>query len=154
MIIGTTDLSTLNGSLKKIAKNAGVETKDLFVSDLFDISATECNGHVDHGHFDITLKSETLKNFVCLLHYYNGEWRVVENAKITNNCEHLEFDEDECSPFAIVVAPGAENVEQPQNNNLGWIIGSSVVGVVVVAGLVAVLVFLLRIKKKKVESEK
>lgn len=103
-IVGTQDLSSLNDAIKNIAKKLGLNTTDLAVSDMFDISATECNGHEDHGHFDITLKAETLDNFVCLLHYYNGEWRVVDNAKVTNNGEHLEFDEDEFSPFAIVVS--------------------------------------------------
>ena len=93
IIRGTKDLSTLNEIIAKIAKRLGVEVTDLAASDLFDIDANGCTGeHDDHGYFDITLKAETLENFVCLLHYYNGEWRVIENVLVTQNGEHLEFD--------------------------------------------------------------
>ncbi|MBR3692613.1 MAG: LPXTG cell wall anchor domain-containing protein [Clostridia bacterium] len=104
MITEAGDLSELNAKVKEIAEKMGLDMKDLAVSHLFDISTTDCDGHADHGHFDVTLSADTLHNFVCLLHYYNGEWRIVENAQVTNNGEHLEFDEDEFSPFAIVVS--------------------------------------------------
>ena len=112
------DLSALNEDLIELAANIGISVTDLAVSDMFDISATDCESHEDHGHFDITLKSDTLKNFVCLLHYYNGEWRIVDNAEVTNNGTHLEFDEDEFSPFAIVVstAPIQSGVSQACSN--------------------------------------
>lgn len=127
-IVGTQDLSSLNDAIKNIAKKLGLNTTDLAVSDMFDISATDCNGHEDHGNFDITLKAETLDNFVCLLHYYNGEWRIVDNAKVTNNGEHLEFDEDEFSPFAIVVS----TVEI--SDGVGTIMsGGSIIAIVVFA---------------------
>ncbi len=108
IIVGTEDLGSLNPALAEIAENLGVDTSALAVSDLFDVSATECNGHAEHGHFDITLKSDTLKNFACLLKYHNEEWSIVENAEVTNNGEHLEFDEDELTSFAIVVNTGDE----------------------------------------------
>ena len=111
MIMGTQDLSTLNAGIADLAKALQVDVASLAVSDLFDISASSCEGHEDHGHFDITLKAETLTNFVCLLHYYNGEWEIVEGAEVTNNGEHLEFDVDEFSPFAIVVSTGNAPVQ-------------------------------------------
>lgn len=132
-IIGTEDISSLNAELSVLAGKLGIKTTDLAVSDLFDISATECNGHSEHGHFDITLKADTLNNFVCLLHYYNGEWHMVENAEVTNHGEHLEFDEDKFSPFAIVVS--AQNiVEEPTQNNVGVIVAICVAAVAVVGG--------------------
>ena len=149
MIVGAENLTTLNAGLATIAQKLGVNTTDLAVSDLFDISATECAGnHADHGQFDITLKAETLGNFVALLHYYNGEWRVIENAEITNNGEHLEFTEKEFSPFAIVVS--TTDIEpQPTPNNWGWIIA-------IIAAVIIILVliwFLLFYRKKKEEEE-
>ena len=105
-IVQAQDLSSLNSAIKKVANNMGLEVSELAVSELFDISATNCQGHGDHGRFDITLKPETLKNFVCLLHYCNGEWHVVDNAEVTHNGDHLEFDVDQLSPFAIVVSTG------------------------------------------------
>ena len=73
-IVGTTDVSTLNGRLAEIAADMGIEVAGLAVSDLFDISPEAGTS----GNFSITLKAETLKNFVCLLHYHNGQWEVVE----------------------------------------------------------------------------
>lgn len=149
MIVGAENLTTLNAGLATIAQQLGVNTTDLAVSDLFDISATECDGnHDDHGHFDIALKSETLNNFVALLHYYNGEWRVVDNAEITNNGEHLEFTEKEFSPFAIVVST-ADIEPQPAPNNFGWII-AIIVAVIII---LAFIWFLLFYRKKKEEEE-
>jgi len=104
MIASASDLSELNATLKTIAARLGISTSDLAVSDLFDISAFGCDNHEGHGHFDVTIKPENLKNFVCLLHYYNGVWRIVDNATVTNNGTHIEFDEMEFSPFAIVVS--------------------------------------------------
>lgn len=115
----TGDLSKLTEDVKDVADEAGVDVGNLAVSDMFDISSTDCGTHADHGHFDITLKPESLKNFVCLLHYYNGEWRVVKDAKITQNGQHLEFTEDEFSPFAIVVAT-EESPKTGLDNSL-WI---------------------------------
>lgn len=135
IIRATKDLSTLNKKVADFAKKRGVKVADLAVSDLFDVSAFGCDAHEDHGHFDITLKPETLKNFVCLLHYYNGAWRVVEDAKITNNGDHLEFTEDEFSPFAIVVNTGAEGTspETEDNSNIVWYAAIMLVSAVALA---------------------
>lgn len=147
IIRGTKDLSTLNEMIATIASDLGVEVADLAVSDLFDISAINCDDHVDHGHFDITLKAETLDNFVCLLHYYNGEWRIVDNAVVTNNGEHLEFEEDEFSPFAIVVYTGDKDISAPvqQDNNNGAVVFTSAAAVL---GAAAVTTFLVAFKRK------
>ena len=146
MIAGVKDLSVLNSGINDLAKALGINVSDLAVSDLFDISAGDCDGnHADHGHFDITLKSDYLKNFVCLLHYYNGEWRIVKDAKVTNNGEHLEFDEKEFSPFAIVVA--TTDIPDAPKSSAGLVIGI-VAGVVVVAGAAVAAVYYF--KKKKI----
>lgn len=139
MIRGTQDLSSLNAKLKELAEEYGVEPTDLAISDLFDISASGCDGkHDDHGHFDVTIKPESLKNFVCLLHYYNNEWRIVDNAEVTNNGTHIEFDEDEFSPFAIVVSTKAPSVkppvdvEDPAENNTGVIVAVSIAAIIAI----------------------
>ena len=143
-IIGTQDLSSLNEAIADIAKKAGMDPADLAVSDLFDITGTDCDGHGDHGHFNIKLKAETLENFVCLLHYYDNEWHIVENAEVTNNGEHLEFDEDQLSPFAIVVYTGTAPVEPDSSNS--WLI-LVIVAAVIVAGGITYGVY--KLKKKK-----
>ena len=135
-------LSELNEELEAIADEHGVEPSDFSVSDMFDISSTDCDSHDEHGHFDIVLKADTLKNFVCLLHYYGGEWHIVPDAKVTGNGEHLEFTADEFSPFAIVVNTAQPTVDEPANN-----IGAAIGGIVI--AVVALILLLLIAKKKK-----
>lgn len=141
-IMGVQDLTALNGAIGTTAQELGFNTADLAVSDLFDISSSACEGHEAHGHFDITLKPETLANFVCLLHYYNDEWHIVESAEVTNNGEHLEFDAEHLSPFAIVVSTADATVEPPvKKNNTGLIIAIAVAGVLAVAGVASYAIF-------------
>lgn len=97
-VVNTEDLSTLNSGLKDLATQAGADSKDLAVSDLFDISTTD---NTD-GTFSIELKPETLNNFVCLLHYHNDAWTIVEGAQTTDEGT-LRFSVSDLSPFAIVV---------------------------------------------------
>jgi hypothetical protein len=134
-IVGTQDVSALNAQLKTLAGELGINTSDLAVSDLFDISATDCDGHSEHGHFDITLKADTLKNFVCLLHYTNGSWVIVDGAEVTNEGKYLEFTEDEFSPFAIVVST-ADIVVPPEPNNT-WLIILIVLLLLIILALIA-----------------
>ena len=103
------NLTELCDALTKIASNKKIKGENLAVTELFDIHVTGCDYHTEHTDFDIVLAPETLKNFVALLHMNkDGEWEVVENAKVTNNGEHLEFSVDEFSPFAIVVDTSAK----------------------------------------------
>lgn len=146
IIRGTQDLTTLNELLGQIAKERGVAVEDLAVSDLFDISSTDCDGHEAHGHFDITLEADTLSHFVALLHYYNNEWHVVDSAEVTNEGTHLEFDADQLSPFAIVLSTGDAPAE-PEDDNTLLIVGAVAAGVVIVGATVAV-VLMKRFKKK------
>lgn len=103
----TTDLTTLNAALAKLAKDMKIKGSDLAVSDLFDIHVTGCNYHEEHKEFDIVLSADTLKNFVGLLHMNkDGKWELVTDAKVINNGDHLKFSVDAFSPFAIVVNTG------------------------------------------------
>jgi len=118
-VVNAKDLTSLSEALNELAKKLGIKASDLAVSDMFDISCNGCDDHENHGAFDITLKAETLKNFVCLLHYYNGEWKVVTDAEVTNNGTHLEFTEKEFSPFAIVVNTAAAGNAGSSNTTSG-----------------------------------
>ena len=150
MIVGTDDLSTLNSGVADLAKDAGVKVTALSVSDLFDLRYVDCSNHDQHGSFRIVIESETLENFVCLLHYYNGEWSIVDSAKVTNNGKYLEFTAKEFSPFAIVVKTDAENVTPPYTGDNSAILICSVV----MAISAATIVVLLATSKKRTRKTK
>ena len=117
MIVGTDDLSTLNSGVADLAKDAGVKVTALSVSDLFDLRYVGCKTHNPHGSFRIVVEPETLKRFVCLLHYYNGEWTIVSDAHVTHDGQYLEFTAKEFSPFAIVVNTGDGTTGGSGNEN-------------------------------------
>ena len=112
-IVGTEDLSTLNEDIKKVADKIGVDVSDLAVSDLFNMDVADHDDHGDHGVFEITLSAETLDNFVCLLHYNNGEWIVVEDAEISKD-GYLKFSQSEFAAFAIVTYTGEQNIQKDE----------------------------------------
>ena len=106
-IKGTTDLTTLNADLKKLAAKLKIKGADLAVSDLFDIRVEGCTQHNGHHDFDIVLAADSLKNFVGLLHMKaDGTWELIKDAKVISNGEHLAFSVDTMSPFAVVVNTG------------------------------------------------
>ena len=144
-ILNATDLTTVNAELAKLVKELGIVGTDLAVSDLFDISYHEEGDHSGHGAFTVALNAETLKNFVAFLHYENGQWVLVEDAKVVDG-EKLTFTVDTLSPFAVVVntnpsVPGSDGLP------VGAIV-AIVAAAVAVAGGIAFLVFFL-LKKKK-----
>lgn len=146
-IIGVQYLDQLNSEVAELAEKAGVSVDSLAVTDMFDISATDCADHEDHGKFSITLEPTLLKNFVCLLHYYDGKWNIVEDAKVTGSGTRLEFTESEFSPFAIVVssAPIVEVIE----DNTDWFVFAGVVSGVAAIGAGVTYGVMLNIKRKK-----
>ena len=103
MIAGKTTGTEFDQLLSQIASEIKIDAKELAVSDFYDVSVRGCKEHKNHGEFDVTLEAEALENFVALVHYYNGSWRIVENAEIIEDGAYLNFQEDEFSPFAIIV---------------------------------------------------
>lgn len=135
-VMNAKNLVSLCPELKDLANKRNISTAALEVSDLFDIS--DACGEVK-GKFDIVLKAETLENFVGLVHYNNGKYELIENAKITKKDGemHLSFSTDGLSPFAIVV--DSSDTEPVKNNNAPIII-LSVAAVAESAVLVAIIV--------------
>ena len=72
----TSDLTVLNDDLAELVKDLSILGTDLAVSDLFDISMSDCDDHDLHGSFKLKLKAQTLENFVGLLHCENGVWEL------------------------------------------------------------------------------
>lgn len=140
----TDDLSAINQQLKEYIKSKGIDSKNLAVSDLFDVSYYGCNVHDYHKQFKFTIKADTLKNFVGLIHFHNGEWDFVDNAKI-NEDGSLTFTVDDFSPFAIIVNTGAQ--ETPTGDVTPWIFIA-----LIVASAAALTVVAYNYKKEKAKA--
>ena len=132
-IVNATDLSTLNASLKTAAAKLGIETTDLAVSDLFDVSYYSCEHHEEHGKFTIKLKANTFDKFVNLLHYNGTSWDVVEGATVDEN-DILTFTVDDLSPFAVVVNTSTATDNTGDNSAIAYVllIMASVAGIAVI----------------------
>lgn len=142
-IKGTEDLTTLNATLAKLAKDLKIKGSDLAVSDLFDIHVTGCDYHDEHVDFDIVLSADSLKNFVALLHMNkNGEWEVVDGAKVIANGEHLAFSVDSFSPFAVVVNTAAKPSQTGDSNM------TPVYAAIMAVSALALVVILVKSRKK------
>lgn len=114
-IASSQDLTTLNQDLADLAASQKIAGTDLQVSDLFDIRYEGCEDHDETHTFTIVLGADTLHRFVGLLHMnLNGEWELIENAKVINNGEALSFTVSNFSPFAIVVDTSDIEGDSPQ----------------------------------------
>ena len=140
-IKGTSDLSTLNADLVDIAKKYDVTADKLVVSDLFNVTYTKCNDHSAHGAFTITVKPQTLDNYVAVMHFNGTEWEVVESEVVDG---YLTFVADDFSPYAIVAHDGSGKA--PLSPAVAGGISGAVIAVIAVA---AVVVGYFVIKKKK-----
>ncbi len=101
-IKNSTDLTDMFSGLNAVVDQLDILPSDLAVSDLFHIDVTDCIKHDEHGAFKIKLSADTLKGFAGLIQYLNGEWVLIEDAKVEDG-KYLIFTADELSTFAIVV---------------------------------------------------
>lgn len=109
-ILSVSDIADLCEDIAPIANSLGVETRDLVVRDLFDITAYEY--HVSDHHeiseheeyYNISLKVDSLENYVALMVYYDNEWHVVDDVEVLKDENLLKFYTNELSPFALIVA--------------------------------------------------
>lgn len=113
-----TNITSLCAPFASYVSNKGIPAANLAVSDLFDVSYYNCDIHENHGVFRIKLSAETLKNFVGLLHYNDGVWEHIENARVLPDGETLEFSIKDLSPFAIVVEKEAGSVTPPDTGDI------------------------------------
>lgn len=147
-IAESNDLTKLNADLASLVASKNISADKLAVSDLFDAHITGCDMHEGHVNFDITLKADTLKRFVGLLHMNkNGEWELVADAKITNDGEYLEFSIDSFSPFAIVVDTTVDGGDAPQTYDNSMI---HIYAIIMAVSALAVIVIAVKSKKRRV----
>ncbi len=141
-IASATDLTKLNDDLAKIAKDKNIPGSSLAVSELFDMHYIDCETHDEHGNFIITLKPETLKNFVGLMQYINGEWKLVKNAKVING-NQLSFKVKDLSAMAIVVNPDADKPSTQTGDN------SKIIIYIVIMAISAAAIAIIMVRSKK-----
>lgn len=143
-IASVEDLGSLSESIATLAENLGVSSEGFAVSELFDISYVDCDGHQSHEEFTITFKPASVENLVAVLHYTDSEWEIVpskvENGEVTIVTKLF-------SPFALLVHTDMPT-EQPTAGALPWIIG----GIVLLLIILAIILILLSRKKKKAEQ--
>lgn len=102
-ISGAENVADLNESLKELAKSM-----DLSVSDLFDLR--DSSAARQGAKMSITMSSNTFENFVALMYYDNGAWKLVEDASATKvgTDYYLSFTSAGAHPYAVLV--GTEKV--------------------------------------------
>lgn len=146
LIASGVDLTTLCAEFKAFVESLGLTGDDLAVSDLFDISYYSCEEHEDHGYFRIRLSEDALENFVGLLHYNNGKWEFIDNAKVLEDGKTLEFRVKDFSPFAVVVDTSAGSAVSPETGYQNYAVFAVVILSVAVLGIAGI-----SLKKKKYE---
>lgn len=147
-IVNSDDLTKLNAELAKIAADKNIGGADLAVSDLFDIHVTGCDYHDGHVGFDITLDADALSHFVGLLHMNkDGEWKLVTDAEVVNNGEHLKFSVDSFSPFAIVIDTSSGTPDAPPTGDNSMI---HIYAIIMAVSAIAIIVIAVKSKKQRV----
>ncbi|MBQ8783607.1 MAG: hypothetical protein IJZ57_07540 [Clostridia bacterium] len=146
IIAAGVDLTSLNAEFKAFVASKGLLASNLAVSDLFDVSYYNCDIHDFHGYFRIKLSADTLRNFVGLLHYNDGVWEFVDNAKVLPDGETLEFSIKDLSPFAIVVDTSKGSAVSPETGAEDY-----TAFVAVITSIAAASVVFVSLKKKKYE---
>ncbi len=105
------DLTVLTPELAELVQEQDLNSENLAVSDLFDITPNTD----EHGQVTVKLGSEYLQNFVALLHKKDNNWDVVDSAKVVNG-DSITFSVDDFSPFAIVVETEKETPDTGDSN--------------------------------------
>lgn len=131
-------------ALKALAQEKGMAASELSVSDLFDISYYDCGDHEGHNGFTITMKAETIENFIGILHMKDGAWENLEIREWNKSAKTITFFVETLSPFAIVVDNGSGSSTPPTGDSAMLMY----LGVALVAAA-ALVVVLVNSKKQK-----
>lgn len=137
------NLGALDADVEALAKELGIDVADFAVSDLFDISYVDCDGHEQHGVFTITIKPTSTENFAAVLHFTGSSWEVIE-GEVENG--EITFETELFSPFAIMVHQG---LPASSGNATPWIIG----GIALLLIILIIIILLLISRKKKKEAQ-
>ncbi|MBE6770727.1 MAG: hypothetical protein E7547_01115 [Ruminococcaceae bacterium] len=142
-ILNCDNLADLCSGLIALAAELGRNVRNFAISDLFDISAYHTLPHDYCGTITLTLNSETLTNFVGLLHRNSeGVWELIPNVVVDYDNNTITFTVNNFSPFAIVVDTAAEDAPNT---------GSSIYipAIVMCVSAVSLAAVLISLKKKQ-----
>jgi hypothetical protein len=142
-IAGTENLGTLDDEVAALAEELGIPAADLAVSDLFDISYSDCDTHEEHKKFTIVIKPEATTNVAAILHYTAEGWEVIP-AEIKDDGT-LTFESELFSPFAIMTHNGL-----PASCCCGWICWLIILLIV----LLIIIIIVVLVRKKKKNNDK
>ncbi len=104
-ISGKKDDEKLMDALRELAEEKGLKVGDLSVSDLFHIGYENCEEHEEDGHkgFKVTLKADTIENFVGLLYFDGENWKNVKVLGYDAKKGTVTFFTEDLGCFAFVV---------------------------------------------------
>ena len=102
-IVDTADITTLNEDFAALVKELGLDPTQVAVSELFNLSVSNCDEHDDHNESTVKLEINSVDTFVALLQYVDDEWVLVKNVKVNNTKSLLTFNTVEFTPYAIVL---------------------------------------------------
>lgn len=126
-IRNSNDLTELCPDLTDVIANSGVSADDLAVSDLFNVGYAD-GKNVKNGKGTFVLKSDNLENFVALLCFVDGEWKVVKGATVDGQNLTFKANLKGDTPFAIVVSGGSDKKSPAtfdSNNVALWVVISA-----------------------------
>lgn len=146
-LAGNADLSGAVPAVSALAAELGISTADLAVSDLFDVSYSDCDTHEGHGAFTVTVRPASAENACAVLHYVDGAWEVLA---CTVDGGNVTFVTEELSPFAIAVHNG---LPEPEPTPVLPIVLGCIGGGAGLALIFFFIILLLKKKKKKEEEE-
>ena len=142
-ILNCDNLGDLCKALISLATELGRNVRNFAISDLFDISAYHNASHDFCGTVTLKLRSDTLKNFVGLIHRNSdGVWELIPNVVLDPEENTISFTVDNFSPFAVVVDTAAEDAPNTGSNIY-------VPAIVMCVSAVSLAAILISLKKKQ-----
>ena len=156
-IVAVDDLTVLVSSLTSVAENVNVDAADLAVSDLFYVSLESGQDHTEGAKYVLSIQADTFTNFICLLHFVDGEWKIVPEVELKGT-KVIEFTAENLGTYAVVVSVGdaPEYPEVPVDDDgvSPWVVvGIVTAGCAVVAGISLIVVIVYKSRHEKDEKE-
>jgi hypothetical protein len=136
------NLGKLVPGVNELAAANGYDVNKLEISELFDITHIPAEGHENETSYAITIKPETLEDFVCLVHFDGEKWHIVEDATVVNE-NQLHFTIEKLSPFAIVLDTSDVEPQAPtfleSISDLFGLTTTGTIGIIIIIAIIMML---------------